>query len=171
MMPVSAHRCILCKKFSSRLIGSWHTWCHQFPRCVDNLGQPRSRRPGSVRPVRVPSAFGQVSSPGHARESTRAGTYPLWTSEIPTTLTCLLICIRAWHPISGVPLPDASPIQLVAGQGVSPAARSQRCPCSAMVQVREPLHLVHAFYFRVKASRCQEIDNVNRVVSLWYTSS
>jgi uncharacterized membrane protein len=41
-------------------------------------------------------AFGQVISPGHVRESTRAGTCPLRTSASPTTLTCMLICIRAW---------------------------------------------------------------------------
>src|SRR5258708_15695847 len=55
----------------------------------------RSRRPGSVRQALVPSAFGQVSSPGHVRQSTRAGTCPPWTSDSPTTLTCMLICIRA----------------------------------------------------------------------------
>jgi hypothetical protein len=40
-----------------------------------------------------------------------------WASASPTTLTCMRVCIRAWHPINGVPLPDASPIQPVAGQG------------------------------------------------------
>jgi hypothetical protein len=35
----------------------------------------------------------------------------------PHHFACLLICRRAWHPINGVSLPDASPIQPVAGQG------------------------------------------------------
>jgi len=84
---------------------------------AQNLRQQRSRRPGSVWPASVPSAFGQVISPGHVRKSTQAGTCPLWTSDSPTTLTCMLTCIRAW-PASlcrGVPL-----------TGFSPAACSRR---------------------------------------------
>ncbi|HKF36526.1 MAG TPA: signal peptidase I, partial [Ktedonobacteraceae bacterium] len=63
---------------------------------LPNLDTGRFRRPRSVRPARVPSAFGQVSSPGAVRERTRAGTCPRWTSDSPTTLTCMLTCIRAW---------------------------------------------------------------------------
>src|SRR5215470_9912543 len=46
---------------------------------LPNLDTGRFRRPGSVRPARVPSAFGQVSSPGAVRERTRVGTCPRWT--------------------------------------------------------------------------------------------
>ncbi len=67
------------------------------------MDNARSRRPGSVQPASVPSAFQQVISPGHVRESTRAGTCPRWTSDSPTTLTCMLICIRAWPASSGCP--------------------------------------------------------------------
>src|SRR5260221_8407115 len=75
--------------------GRYGTWCQQLPKIIDNPGQQRARRPGSVRPARVPSAFGQVSSPGHVRESTRAGTCPLGTSDSPTTLR---VCASAYGP-------------------------------------------------------------------------
>src|SRR5260370_42487463 len=71
--------------------------------CGAKLDTARFRRPGSVRQALVPSAFGQVSSPGYVRESTRAGTCPLGTSDSPTTLTCMRICIRAWPASAGCP--------------------------------------------------------------------
>src|SRR5215469_137561 len=57
-------------------VQGWYAWCHQLPRFFAKPRQPRSRRPGSVRLASVPSAFRQVSSPGHVRERTRAGTCP-----------------------------------------------------------------------------------------------
>jgi hypothetical protein len=77
--------------------------------CGTNLDNARSRRPGSVQPASVPSAFQQVISPGHVRESTRAGTCSRWTSDSPTTLTCMLICIRAWPASLGCPSTGFSP--------------------------------------------------------------
>jgi hypothetical protein len=97
------------------------SWCQQLPKLSDNLRQQRSRRPGSVRPARVPSAFGQVSSPGHVHKSTRAGTCPCWTSDSPTTLH---VCSSAYGPglrKLGVP-PQAFALRPVAGErGVLPA--------------------------------------------------
>src|SRR6266699_4571395 len=93
-------------------------WCQQLPKFFDKSRQPRSRRPGSVRLASVPSAFRQVSSPGHLRESTRAGTCPRWTNDSPTTLHA---CFSARGPgllQRGVP-PQASPIQDIPEQGVS----------------------------------------------------
>ncbi len=85
------------------------TWCQQLPKIVNNLRQPRSRRPGSVQPASVPSAFQQVIDPGHVRESTRAGTCPHWTNDSPTTLSCLLACRRAWPASLGCPSTGNSP--------------------------------------------------------------
>jgi hypothetical protein len=93
-------------------------WCHQLSGLSGKPRQRRSRRPGSVRRARVPSAFGYISSPGHVREGTRAGTCPLRSNESPTTL-------RACSPARGRGLlhwgvpPQASPIQDVPEQGVS----------------------------------------------------
>jgi hypothetical protein len=75
-----------------------------------------------------------------------------WASESPTTLTCMRLCIRAWHPINGVPLPDASPIQPVAGQGEERMTRG------------------HAFYSATSlppALPCGETENL----SISYTRS
>ena len=58
-------------------------WYQQLPKIADNLRQQRSRRPGSVQPASVPSAFRQVISPGHVRESTRAGTCSLGPAIAP----------------------------------------------------------------------------------------
>ncbi len=38
----------------------------------------------------------------------------------PHHLACMLICIRAWHPINGVSLRDASPKRPLAAQGECP---------------------------------------------------
>jgi len=78
-------------------------WYQQLPKIADNLRQQCSRRPGSVQPASVPSASQQVSDPGHVRQSRRVGTCPLWTSDSPTTLACMLICIRAWPASTGCP--------------------------------------------------------------------
>jgi hypothetical protein len=75
-----------------------------------------------------------------------------WASDSPTTLTCMRLCIRAWHPINGVPLPDASPIQPVAGQG------EERMTCG------------HAFFSATSlptALPCCETENL----SILYTRS
>ena len=69
--------------------------------------------PACQRSLRIPAGYLTRSCP---TEHTGWNVLP-GTSDSPTTLTCMLICIRAWHPINGVPLPDASPIQPVAGQG------------------------------------------------------
>jgi hypothetical protein len=45
----------------------------------------------------------RLLTPGHVRESVQVGTCPLWTSDSPTTLTCMLICIRAWPASTGCP--------------------------------------------------------------------
>ena len=95
----------------------------------------------------------------------RIGTFPRRANASPTTFACMLICIRAWHPINGVALPDASPIQPVAGQGEEYltaghpffSVTSLSPPRSAMVRNGEPLRLVHVFYFRAKGSCCQGI--------------
>ena len=58
-------------------------WCQQLPNIRDNPGQQRARRPGSVQPASVPSAFQQVISPGHVRQSTRAGTCSLGPALAP----------------------------------------------------------------------------------------
>ena len=99
--------------------------------CGTHLDSRRSRRPGSVRPARVPAVFGQVISPGHVRECTQAGTCPRWTSASPTTFTCMLICIRAWPaslcrgvPLTGFSRPTCSRI----GRGFSQPARTA-LPC------------------------------------------
>jgi hypothetical protein len=115
---------------------------------------------------KVPATCREVSASGAALEVMRVGTAPLWANASPTTFTCLLTCRRAWHPINGVSLPDASPIQPVAGQGVCPSrsltsrALAQPAPCSAMPRDGEPLHPVHVFYSTSKASLCQEVENV-----------
>src|SRR5689334_7197113 len=38
----------------------------------------------------------------------QVGTYPLWTNRSPTTLTCSLVCERAWAGSMGLPSPDIS---------------------------------------------------------------
>ena len=96
---------ILIHQFSNFL----RMWYQQLPKLSDNLRQQCSRRPGSVRPARVPTAFQQVISPSHVHKSTRAGTCPCWTSDSPTTFTCMLICIRAWPASAGCPSTDLSP--------------------------------------------------------------
>jgi len=87
----------------------FYLWYQRLPNLWTNLDNARSRRPGSVQPASVPSAFQQVISPGHVRESTRVGTCPRWTSDSPTTLTCMLICIRAWPASLGCPSTGFSP--------------------------------------------------------------
>src|SRR6266446_487842 len=38
----------------------------------------------------------------------RVGTCPRWTNSSPTTLTCMLTCIRAWAGSQGLPSPAFS---------------------------------------------------------------
>ncbi len=57
----------------------------------------------------VPSEFQKAIDSGAVRESIQTGTCPRWTSASPTTLTCMLICIRAWPGSAGLPSPGFSP--------------------------------------------------------------
>jgi hypothetical protein len=124
-------------------------WCQQLPRLLANAGQARSRRPRSVRPARVPSEYRQVIFPGAAPKVIRVGTSPWWTSESPTTLRA---CSSARGPgllHRGVP-PQASPIQPLAGQGVSPSDRSPAAPllCSVARWRTSPPRTCVLFYTR-----------------------
>ena len=57
----------------------------------------------------APTEFQEAIASGQVRESIRVGTCPLWTSDSPTTLTCLLICRRAWPASTGCPSTGFSP--------------------------------------------------------------
>src|SRR5258708_6980847 len=137
-----------------------YLWCQQLPK----LGQQCSRRPGSVRPASVPSAFRQVISPGRVRGRTRAGTCPREDQRKPhhldvsahlqTGLTsdqrgsppgCFSHPACSW---TGRGTPDCLSCVLLCQ---SPA------PCSALLRDREPLHLAHVFYSIAKGSWCQVI--------------
>jgi hypothetical protein len=93
---------------------------------------------------------------------------PPWDQRKPHHFACLLICRRAWHPLNGGPLPDASPIQPVAGQGEEQmtaghpffSAISLSPSCSAMVRNGELLHLARMFYSIAMGPCCQEIGYV-----------
>ena len=94
-------------------------WCHQFPKIVDHSRKLRSRRPGSVRRVSVPSAFRHVISPGVARKVSRVGTSPLGPALAPPLSH---VCSFADGPdlpvFAGVSLWQATPPRPVAGEGV-----------------------------------------------------
>lgn len=92
---------------------------NSYPDLPTNLDTVRFRRPESVRPVSVPSHFQQGSGSGVASQANEAGTLPLKPARSPSTFTCMLICIRAWPPFTGVSLQEASPARSMAGQGVN----------------------------------------------------
>ena len=86
---------------------------------VDNSRQSRSRRPGSVRRVSVPSAFRHVISPGVARKVSRVGTSPLGPALAPPLSHVCSFADGPGLPVfAGVPLWQASPPRPLAGEGV-----------------------------------------------------
>jgi len=116
--------------------------------CGTNLDKSRARRPGSVRPTRVPSVFGQVIDPGHVCERTQAGTCPRWTSDSPTTLTCMRICIRAWPaslcrgvPLTGFSRPTCSRTGRVRTQPALTALPCRETENLSVSYMRSMLHL------------------------------
>ena len=92
----------------------------QLPKSLTNLDESRFSRPERVQPPRVSAAFREVILPGHVRQMRQAETSSHQDQEQPHHLACGLICPRAWHPINGLPLPDASPERPVAAQGECP---------------------------------------------------
>ena len=137
-----------------------YLWCQQLPK----LGQQRSRRPGSVRPASVPSAFQQVISPGRVRGRTRAGTCPREDQRKPHHLDV------SAHLQTGLtsdqrgspPGCFSHPACSWTGRGIHDCGScvllcQSPAPCSAMLRDREPLHLAHAFYSIAKGSWCQAI--------------
>jgi hypothetical protein len=69
----------------------------------------------------------RLTGMGHVRESMESESYSRWTSNSPTTLTCSLVCERAWAGSKGFPSPAIS--HLVSSQtGRSAAAFGSRLP-------------------------------------------
>jgi hypothetical protein len=89
------------------------------PNLLTNLDTGRFRRPGSVRPVSVPSRFRQVISPGVASQANKAGTLPWKPARAPPPSR---VCSSAYGP--GLDHwdcpPQASPAWRLARQGVDP---------------------------------------------------
>jgi hypothetical protein len=90
--------CYLSANFTKRGV-------NRCPNLLTDLDKSCFCRPGSVRPASVPSAFQQVISPGGVFKTMQIGTSPSRTNRSPTTLSCLLICRRAWAGSAGLPSP------------------------------------------------------------------
>jgi hypothetical protein len=164
--------CVECVPFSVSVIRVYvvSTIAHNCGQSWTTACSPPWISPACPRSFRIRAGYLTRCCP---QEHTCWNVLP-WTSDSPTTLTCMRICIRAWHPLNGVPLPDASPIQPVAGQGEEHmtaghpffSVTSLFPPCSAMSRDGEPLHLVHVFYSIAKGSCCQEIGYVVVCISV-----
>lgn len=109
-----------CSMAGSRLLHMriGYTWCQQLPKFADKPGH-WSFAPPFLSPAS--SAFlphsEQLSRKEMSKKACRLERAPCGPAASPTTLTCMLSCIRAWPAFIGVSLEQASPIRDMPGQG------------------------------------------------------
>ena len=96
-------------------------WCQPLSKTGDRDGQkpflPPSNRPAPQRSCHIPECYDLRWCP----RGDAGWNVPRWTNRSPTTLTCSLVCERAWAGSPGLPSPAIS--RLTSSQTGRSAAR------------------------------------------------